>query len=105
MRRIFLSFVLLLVNLGLFAENGHQLWLRNVANGKVTVVCSDKSVTTAIAVQELKDGWQGRDGATITLKIKKDKAIKNDGFKIGTSEIQANTAVGVLYGAYELLRR
>lgn len=105
MRRIFLSFVLLLVNLGLFAENGHQLWLRNVANGKVTVVCSDKSVTTAIAVQELKDGWQGRDGATITLKIKKDKAIKNDGFKIGASEIQANTAVGVLYGAYELLRR
>lgn len=105
MRKIILSFALLLVNLGLSAENGHQLWLRNASNAKVKVICSDKSVTAAIAVQELKDGWQGRDGATITLKIQKDKAVKDDGFKIGTSQIQANTPVGVLYGVYELLRR
>lgn len=105
MKERLLGFVLFLVSIGLSAENGHQLWLRNVANGRVTVICSDKSATAAIAIQELKDGWQGQDGATISLKIKKDKAIKNDGFKIGRNEIQANTPVGVLYGVYELLRR
>ncbi len=89
----------------LHAEDGHNLWLRNKNTGNVTVICSDKSVTTAIAIQELKDGWQGQDGATITLKIKKDKTIKTDGFKLSANVIQANTPAGLLYGAYELLRR
>jgi alpha-glucuronidase len=89
----------------LHAEDGHNLWLRNKNTGSVTVVCTDKSATTAIAVQELKDGWQGQDGATITLKIKKDKTIKTDGFKLSANAIQANTPVGLLYGTYELLRR
>lgn len=89
----------------LHAEDGHNLWLRNKNTGNVTVVCSDKSATTALAVQELKDGWQGQDGATITLKIKKDKTIKIDGFKLSANAIQANTPAGLLYGTYELLRR
>jgi alpha-glucuronidase len=105
MKKTFLSFILLLVTFGLFAEDGHSLWLRNKATAKLTVVCSDKSATSVIAVQELKDGWQGQDGATITLKIKKDKAIKPDGFKLGANVIQANTPIGLLYGTYELLRR
>ena len=89
----------------LFAEDRHNLWLRNKNTGNVTVICSDKSATTAIAVQELKQGWQGQDGATITLKIKKDKSIKFDGFKLSGNAIQAHNSIGLLYGAYELLRR
>lgn len=105
MNKAFLGLLLLFISFGLFAEDGHNLWLRNKNSGKVTVVCSDKSATAAIAVQELKDSWQGQDGVTITLKIKKDKAIKTDGFKLSANTIQANTPVGLLYGAYELLRR
>lgn len=89
----------------LFAEDGHNLWLRSKNTGNVTVVYSEKSATTAIAVQELKQGWQGQDGATVTLKIKKDKSIKPDGFKLSGNAIQANNPIGILYGTYELLRR
>lgn len=104
--KTYLIFLILFISSNIiFAEGGHNLWLRNKNTGNVTVVCSDKSATTAIAVQELKDGWQGQDGATITLKIKKDKTIKTDGFKLSANAIQANTPAGLLYGAYELLRR
>ena len=105
MKKTALSIIAILISFGLFAEDGHNLWLRNKNTGNVTVVFSDKSATTAIAVEELKQGWQGKDGATITLKIKKDKTIKNDGFKFSSTGIQANTPIGILYGAYELLRR
>ncbi len=104
--KTYLSILILFISSNIiFANDGHNLWLRNKNTGSVTVVCSDKSATTAIAVQELKDGWQGQDGATISLKIKKDKTIKPDGFKLSANAIQANTPVGLLYGAYELLRR
>ena len=104
--KTYLIFLILFISSNIiFAEDGHNLWLRNKNTGNVTVVCSDKSATTAIAVQELNDGWQGQDGATITLKIKKDKTIKTDGFKLSEKAIQANTPAGLLYGVYELLRR
>lgn len=105
MKNKIVLFILILTALNLQAEDGHNLWLRNKNTGNVTVICSDKSATVAIAVQELKQGWQGKDGATITLKIKKDKAIKNDGFKLSSTQIQSNTPLGILYGTYELLRR
>ena len=41
----------------------------------------------------------------MVLTIKKDKAIKGDGFKLSSNGIQANTELGILYGVYELLRR
>jgi alpha-glucuronidase len=105
MKRTFLCLILVLITCVLWAEDGHSLWLRKKETGTVNVVCSDKSPTVAIAIQELKQGWQGSDGASITLKIKKDKAIRNDGFKLSSTEIQANTRIGILYGVYELLRR
>lgn len=105
MKNNLLIILLSFISVGLFAGDGHSLWLPKVQPGKVTVICSDKSATTAIAVQELKDGWQGQDGATISLKIKKDKTIKPDGFKLSANAIQANTPAGLLYGTYELLRR
>ena len=87
------------------AQNGHELWLRPVKANPVTVVCKNNSATLSIAKQELTDRWQGDNNASVTLTIKKDKALKNDGFRLGKNSVQANTDIGILYGVYELLRR
>jgi len=87
------------------AENGHELWLRKKTHTAVKVVASNKSPTLNIAIQEIQNGWQGATGKTVTLTIKRDNAIKNDGFRLTQTSVQANTEVGILYGVFELLRR
>lgn len=94
-----------LTGISLLAEDGHNLWLRNKSTGSVNVICLKSSPTLSIAVEELKQGWQGKDNATFTLTVKKDKALIGDGFRISPEGIQANTDRGILYGVYELLRR
>jgi alpha-glucuronidase len=89
----------------LTAENGHNLWLRGKNTGSVKVICSSKSSTIDIAIDELKQYWQGKDGASMLLKIKHNGQIKGDGFNLNSSEVQANTDLGILYGVYEYLRR
>ena len=91
--------------MSLHAQDGHNLWLRNKSSGHVNIVCSKSSATLSVASDELQQGWQGKDNATVVLLIKKDKAIRNDGFKISPDKIQANTDLGILYGVYELLRQ
>ena len=103
--KAFITFCLLFVSLDVHAENGHDLWLRSHSTGSVKVVCSKNSPTLDIAQQELKSSWQGKSGATITLRIKSDPAIKGDGYKLSPDEIQANTDIGILYGVFALLRR
>jgi len=100
-----LLFILILFAFNLHAEDGHNLWLRGKSSGSVNIVCAKSSSTLDIAKQELVQGWQGQNGAKFTLKIKKDKAIKSDGFILSENEVQANTELGILYGVYELLRR
>lgn len=97
--------LLLMSSVILHAENGHDLWLRNKKAKSVTVVSSKQSPTMAIAKNELLLGWQGNNGATISLNVKQDKSLKFDGFKITEKSIQANSDIGILYGVYELLRR
>ena len=97
--------LILLFSVQLQAENGHDLWLRNTSSQPVKIVCKKSSPTLTIAREELKNGWQGKAGATVTLTLKHNKAIKEDGFRLNTNEIQANTEQGILYGVYELLRR
>ena len=87
------------------AQNGHELWLRPVKAKPVNVICKKNSSTLTIARQELLDGWQGKEGVTVSLIIKKDNTIKNDGFKLNENGIEANNESGILYGVYELLRR
>lgn len=85
---------------------GHnELWLRKKSVAAVKVICAKKSAMLSVAEQELQQGWQGPSGATIVLMIRKDKALKVDGFRLGNNKIQANTESGILYGVYELLRR
>jgi len=105
MKAILFHLFFLLSILSLNAQDGHELWLRKKTPLPLTVISSKKSPTLDIAVQELKQGWQGNSGAAVTLILKNDKAIKGDGFKLGQNSIQANTDLGILYGVYELLRR
>src|SRR5690606_31209317 len=71
----------------------------------VNIVCAKSSPTLTIARQELQEGWNGKSGALVALTIKKDRVIKDDGFRLTQTGIEANTDIGILYGVYELLRR
>jgi alpha-glucuronidase len=86
------------------AEDGHQLWLRGQSAHQVNVICSGNSATLNIARQELQQGWQGKAGASVILKLKADKSIKADGYKLTAESVEASTELGILYGVYELLR-
>ncbi|WP_100614361.1 alpha-glucuronidase [Confluentibacter citreus] len=100
------SLVLFLIfALTLNAQNGHDIWLQNKKAKPVNVTTTKQSPTIDIAKNELINGWQGAEGSTITLTIKKDKSLHTDGFKITPTSIQANTDLGILYGVYELLRK
>ena len=105
MKKTVVFLILIFTTLNLHAEDGHLLWLRAKATGKVNVISASKSSTVTIAKQELEQAWQGKNGAKFLLTLKKHKAIKGDGFKLSENEIQANTELGILYGVYELLRR
>lgn len=98
-----LTFVL--ISTGLRAENGHKLWLRAKSTIPVEVKCAKTSPTINIAINELKNGWQGKTSEIVELKIVKDKLLKEDGFRISDKSIQAKTDAGLLYGAFEILRR
>ena len=104
MKLIIANLLFLFSFLLLHAQDGHQLWLRDKKALPVNVICKKNSPTLIIARKELEDSWQGKPGATISLIVKNDKALKNDGFKISNGAIQANSDKGILYGVYELLR-
>ncbi len=104
--KVLISICILLTVLTLHAENGHKLWFRAKSTGSVKIICSKSSATLDIAKRELKQTWQGKSGATITLlMVKSDPLIKGDGFRLSPGKIQAKTDLGILYGVFELLRR
>ncbi len=76
------------------AEDGHQLWLRfqPVNNAKVTG-------PSCLAAEELRTYYKGEQ---ISLVI--DPSMEEDAYQIGNSTIKAKNEVGLLYGAYALLR-
>ncbi len=88
-----------------WAENGHQLWLRKGKANPVTIVCQGSSPILKNAVKELETGWLGEPGSKLILSVGKDKRIKGDGFVLDSRGIHASTDRGVLYGAYDILRR
>lgn len=105
MKKNIVLFILILATLNIHAEDGHNLWLRAKSSESVNIICAKSSSTLDIAKQELKQSWHGKNGAKLVLTLKKDKAIKGDGFKLSENEVQANAELGILYGVYELLRR
>lgn len=89
----------------LAAENGSQLWLRYGSGNKIPIVLPYHSPTLDIAAQELRQAWRGKP---ITLILQKDKQLKSDGFCIQQDDnnisICSPSEIGLLYGAYYLLR-
>ncbi|WP_111308202.1 alpha-glucuronidase [Confluentibacter sediminis] len=104
-KQIISLFTIIVLSFVGHSENGHDAWLRPKKAKTVNVITSKQSPTISIAKNELIQSWQGTEGATVTLRIKRNKSLKSDGFKISENSIQANTDLGLLYGVYELLRR
>lgn len=103
--KLFFVVTAVLFSATLRAEDGYDLWLRKAPAKPVTVSPNKKGMVIDIAERELIDNWQGKPNTKIQLVSTKDKAIKGDGFKINGNVISANTDLGLLYGAYDLLRR
>ena len=98
----------LLMCLPLLANDGHGLWLdyNELNRAKVNVPAS--SPTISIAADELHRYFNGQE-----ITLQKVPALKstlgNEGFSISLDQsvpvIQAVSDIGLLYGAYELLRQ
>ena len=90
------------------AEDGSRLWLRTPANAqkeqpKVKTI-GKKDPTLRLAATEMQHYWKGKN---IVLAVVKNGKT-HDGFDIfddGSSvHVESATSLGVLYGAYTLLR-
>ena len=104
--RIYTIVLLLAITLGIHAEDGRQLWLRFPQSADAQVICNHRSATATLAVQELRQYWRG---SQVTMTIDR-RMPAGDGFSIrtsaqGTVTLSAPNDKGLLYGAFELLRR
>jgi alpha-glucuronidase len=105
MKRTILLALLCLASLPLSAEDGSRLWLRLPEVGSATVVTKEKHPSIELARKELAAAWRG---VPVELRIDRRLSGLKDGYRIaGGSDrviVSAPKAVGVLYGAYHLLR-
>jgi alpha-glucuronidase len=88
------------------AEDGSRLWLRAEEGTQTRIKAPRRSPTLTIAVSELRRAWQG---APVTLRLKKDKELTPDDFRTEVTKqgitLTSPTETGLLYAAYDLLRR
>ena len=86
------------------AEDGSSLWLRYTSLDKTQVSSDTHSPTIAIARSELE-----HYGTLSSVKLVIDKGLPSEGFRIlakgDGAEIRASQDIGLLYGAYALLRQ
>lgn len=108
-RTLFLSLFILLSHTLPATENQSQIsWLPYGKEGKatVTVTQEDLSPTLSIACRELRDNWNGQP-VRLTKKGLAKKLPRN-GYAISRTDdeviIQGSDDLGILYGAYALLR-
>jgi alpha-glucuronidase len=106
MRYITFLFILFLCH-SVFAEDGSRLWLRlpETGQGNVTVSTRNRGASVDIARQELTTHWQGQP---IELRIERRPNHLKDGYQIKGNRdkitVSASQDIGLLYGAYHLLR-
>jgi alpha-glucuronidase len=110
------------------AEDGYRLWLRyeriadegmrsSYAGARIVLAtpAGTESPTLAAAREELKTGWNGLTGRDATVALEKtaaDSARGDEGYTLRTTRqnggtvitISANRDIGILYGAFALLR-
>jgi alpha-glucuronidase len=109
MKQLIFSTFFLLLPLSLMAEDGSRLWLRfSETNAQANVTISPRNnrhASTNIARQELTDHWQRQP-----IELRLDRRLNNlkDGYQIKGNRdritVSASQEVGLLYGAYHLLR-
>lgn len=105
-RVITLLYIVTLFVASVSAEDGSRLWLRYATGANATIMVPRPSPTLDIAVNELQQTWRG---APVSLLLKKDKQLAPDGFRIsrqadGKLTVASPTEIGLLYGAWHLLR-
>jgi alpha-glucuronidase len=110
MKRLLINLltVALLFSMPLSAENGSRLWLRYPAvtakKNNISIIGGSQPAAM-LAAEELSAWWKSGD---VTLTVHGDKRLKTDGFSVkqvnGRYMVNSPSAVGVLYGAYYLLR-
>lgn len=105
-RVITLLYIVTLFVASVSAEDGSRLWLRYATGANATIMAPRPSPTLDIAVNELQQAWRG---APVSLLLKKDKQLAPDGFRIsrqadGKLTVASPTEIGLLYGAWHLLR-
>lgn len=87
------------------ATDGHKLWFNNLE--LVSDVAATANTTEAIAQNEIDRYWKGAN-VTFSQLSQPDAELGNEGYRLVFSKdkvtIEANTAIGTLYGAYGLLR-
>jgi alpha-glucuronidase len=87
------------------AEDGGRLWLRLPEAGGAVVVARDGHPSVELARRELTAHWHG---VPVELRLDSRLAGLKEGYRIAGGEdritVSAPKAVGVLYGAYHLLR-
>ena len=76
------------------AEDGHQLWLRFDKVQKAQVTGPE-----CLAAEELRNYYTGAKATLVT-----DPTMADDAYRINESTITAKNEMGLLYGAYALLR-
>ena len=91
-RLVLLLFVMVFVGMAK-AEDGHQLWLRYQPLNKAKI-----TGPSCLAAEELKT-FSPKD---VTLII--DPTMADDAYLIGENSITAKNEMGLLYGAYAMLR-
>jgi len=105
---VYIMFFLWLLPAALFAEDGSRLWLRYDDNCNAQVTANRKSQTIDIAVNELKNHWKGVPVSLQRIVGIKENKIIDEGFTInnngGKITISASSDIGLLYGAYHVLR-
>ena len=83
------------------SQDGSALWLSNQNLGTCQVSGDDSdNATLAIAKDELSKNYKGK---AVTFQI--DPSLNlGEGYQITPTSIKASQAIGILYGAYELIR-
>lgn len=109
-RTLLAAFILWNVIVAVNADNGSLLWFRNLptaisGGSKNRVKIPKHTPTLDLAAKELRQGWQG---LPVTLILKKEKDLKEDGFRIQSTQdnimLTSPSEIGLLYGTYHLLR-
>ncbi len=114
MKKYLISLMMVFASLHASAQgDGSQLWLgKPYANSCQVTTTTEDNATVKIARQELANNWRGK---TVSLKIDKSMNL-GEGYNIYArpahqgdnieyeATITASTPIGLLYGAYELIR-